>query len=1065
MKHFTIPALVLASTLLADAPLAAQQPTLDSAFLAGYSWRNLGPDRGGRSIATSGVKGRPQEAYFGATGGGLWKTVNGGEDWFPVTDFQITSASVGAVAVAETDPDLVFIGTGETCIRGNILPGDGVYRSRDAGATWEHIGFSESHGISTIRIHPTDPAIVYVASFGKYGVPSEERGVFRSTDGGDTWERILFRDERTGAIDIAIDRNDPDVIYAALWEAFRKEYTMSSGGPGSGMFKSVDGGDTWTEITRNPGMPAQGVVGKIGLAVSTANSGRVYALFEHDDGGLFRSDDGGDTWELINDERRIRQRAFYYTHVYADHHDEDVVYVQNTSFFRSTDGGATYEVINNGTHGDFHDFWIDPDDPAHVVVANDGGGAVSFTTGSQWTDQEFSTAQFYHGVTTSHIPWHICGSQQDNSTLCLPSDWNAGRFASAMAGGPDDTSAAGAHGGVPAGARAPAITRGSMDVHYRAGGGEPGYIAPDPKDLDVFFSGTNNGRYLDRYNRRLGTSREVNPYPWFYSGEPAIDMVERWQWTFPIIFSPIDPNTLYTASNRLWRTTDGGNTWDRLSDDLTRADPMTLGHSGGPITGDMNGPEVYATIFAVGPGKVDIDVIWTGSDDGLVHVTRDGGGSWTNVTPPDMPDFGRVSLIDASAFDAGKAYVSARLPLLDDFRPHVWKTDDYGETWTRIVNGIRDDAYVNSVREDPNREGLLYAGTNHGVYVTFDDGAWWQELNPGLPDMPVTDVIPEHDELAMASHGRGFWVLDNVGPLRQYRPGMLDGDIAMFEPAPAYRSANGVVLSWWVGEGLESAEDAKLEVLDATGRVVRTFEPAREGEPRDRWSGPALTVEAGWNRFRWDLRTDPAATFPGMILWGVRTMAPVVPPGEYTVRLRVGGALASRDLVVKRNPWVEGVTDEDLVAQYEFGMRIRDQVDRANRAVIEIRRVETELAERVEAADDDETLMATAERLRAALDEVEGEIYQVRNRSNQDPLNFPIKVNNRLANLLSMSERGDGRPTSGMYEVFEIMVGRLEGLLAELEAVWGEELAEVNEVLRGLGVEGIANARQPPAPA
>ena len=1054
----------VAHVLGAPKPLAAQQIVLDSAFLAGYSWRNLGPDRGGRSIAVSGVKGRPQEAYFGATGGGLWKTTNGGEDWFPVTDFQISSSSIGAVAVAETDPDLVFIGTGETCIRGNILPGDGVYRSRDAGATWEHIGFRESHGISKIRIHPTNPDIVYVASFGKYGVPSEERGVFKSTDGGDSWERILFRDERTGAIDIVLDRNNPDVIYAALWEAFRKEYTMSSGGPGSGMFKSVDGGDTWTEITRNPGMPAEGVVGRIGLAVSSANSGRVYALFEHDDGGLFRSDDGGDSWELINDERRIRQRAFYYTHVYADHHDEDVVYVQNTSFFRSTDGGATYQVINNGTHGDFHDFWIDPEDPAHVVVANDGGGAVSFTTGSEWTDQEFSTAQFYHGVTTAHIPWHICGSQQDNSTLCLPSDWNAGRFASAMAGGRDDTADAGAHGGVPAGARAPAITRGSMDVHYRAGGGEPGYIAPDPKDLDVFFSGTNNGRYLDRYNRRLGTSREVNPYPWFYSGEPAIDMVERWQWTFPIIFSPIDPNTLYTSSNRLWRTTDGGNTWDRLSDDLTRADPMTLGHSGGPITGDMNGPEVYATIFAVGPGKVDIDVIWTGSDDGLVHVTRDGGASWKNVTPPDMPDFGRVSLIDASAFDAGKAYMSARLPLLDDFRPHVWKTDDYGETWTRIVNGIRDDAYVNSVREDPNREGLLYAGTNHGVYVTFDDGGWWQELNPGLPDMPVTDVIPEHDELAMASHGRGFWVLDNVGPLREYRPGMLDGDVVMFEPAPAYRSANGAVLTWWLGEGVvgvtgESAgagevPDARVDILDAAGSVVRTFAPAVEGEARDRWSGQALEVKAGWNRLRWDLRTDPAATFPGMILWGVRTMAPVVPPGQYTVRLRVGGTVASRDLVVKRNPWVEGVTDEDLVAQYEFGVRIRDQVDRANRAVIEIRDVEAQLEERLEASDD-ERLHAAGERLRAALDAVEGEIYQVRNRSNQDPLNFPIKVNNRLANLLSMSERGDGRPTSGMYEVFGIMVGTLEGLLAELEGVWGEELAEVNEVLRGLGMGAV----------
>ena len=841
MKRSPAPRLIcglLGAFLCAGAlPLTAQHAfppvQLDPDFLAGYQWRNLGPDRGGRSIAVSGVRGRPDEAYFGATGGGLWKTTDGGDNWFPVTDFQIGSASVGAVAVAETNPEFVFIGTGETCIRGNILPGDGVYRSRDGGTTWEHVGFRESHGISKIRIHPTNPEIVYVASFGKYGVPSEERGIFRSTDGGDTWERILFRDARSGAIDIAIDRNNPDVIYAALWEAFRKEYTMSSGGPGSGMFKSTDGGDTWTEMTRNPGMPAEGVVGRIGLAVSSANSNRVYALFEHDDGGLFRSDDAGATWEMVNDERRIRQRAFYYTHVFADHHDEDVVYVQNTSFFRSTDGGATYEVINNGTHGDFHDFWIDPDDPAHVVVANDGGGAVSFSTGSEWTDQDFSTAQFYHGVTTAHIPWHICGSQQDNSTLCLPSDWNVGRFEQARANDEDDS-----------GARVPEITRGSMNVHYRAGGGEPGYIAPDPKDLDIFFSGTNNGRYLDRFNRRLGTSREVNPYPWFYSGEPAVDMVERWQWTFPIVFSPADPNILYTSSNRLWRTTDGGDNWERISPDLTRADPLTLGHSGGPITGDMNGPEVYATIFAVGPGKRNTDIIWAGSDDGLVHVTNGGGANWSNVTPPDMPDFGRVSLIDASSFDDAKAYLSVRLPLLDDFRPHIWKTADFGQSWERITDGMRDDAYVNSIREDPHRAGLLYAGTNHGVYISFDDGDNWQELNPGFPDIPVTDVIPEHDELAMASHGRGFWALDNIAPLRQLQPETTASELVLFDPAPAYRSANGVVLSWWMKEGEESATMARLEILDAAGQVVRTFAPAGEDEEREPLGGSSLADEA-----------------------------------------------------------------------------------------------------------------------------------------------------------------------------------------------------------------------------
>ncbi len=1029
-------------------PVAQESGTvvLDEALLEGYRWRNLGPDRGGRSIAVSGVIGQPDVAYFGAVGGGLWKTTDGGENWIPVTDYKITSASVGAVAVSETNPDLVFIGTGETCIRGNILPGDGVYRSRDAGETWEHVGFGDSHGISKIRIHPTDPDIVYVASFGKYSVPSEERGVFKSTDGGDTWERVLYRDAQTGAIDLAIDRNNPDVIYAALWEAFRKEYTMSSGGAGSGMFKSTDGGATWTEITRNPGMPQEGVVGRIGLAVSSANSDVVYSLFENDNGGLFRSNDGGATWDLVNDERRIRQRAFYYTHVFADHQDENVVYLQNTSLFRSEDGGATYAVLS-GSHGDYHDFWIDPDDPTHLVVGNDGGGAVSTNTGESWTDQEFSTAQFYHVITTGHIPFHVCGSQQDNSTLCLPSAWNAGRFGFGAGGG---------FGRGRGGDDSASVTEGSMDVAYRAGGGEPGYIAPDPKDLNIFFSGTNNGRYVDRYDRTLNSSREVVPFPWFYSGEPASEMVERWQWTFPIIFSPLDPDVLYVSSNRLWRTTDGGNSWDVLSPDLSRNDPETLGHSGGPITGDMNGPEVYATIFSVGPGKVDIDVIWTGSDDGLVHVTRDGGGNWTNVTPQDMPGFGRVSQIDASAFGAGRAYVSARLPLLDDFRPYIWKTDDYGETWTKIVSGIRNDAYVNAVREDPNREGMLYAATNHGVYISYDDGAWWQELNPNLPDLPIVDLIVEHNELAIASHGRGFWVLDNMAPLRQATPGMTDEALVLFEPAAAYRSANGAMLSWWLGE---EPEEAKLEILDALGAVVRTFEPAVDPvdpvdpeAPRNRWSGASLPVKAGLSHLVWDLQTDPAPTFPGMILWGVRTMAPKVPPGTYTIRMIADGRIETAELEVQANPWITDVTVADMQEQYAFGLEIQAQVREANSAVIAIRRMKVQLEDRL-GQSDDPALGEVAERLRMNTSEVEANIYQVRNRSNQDPLNFPIKVNNRLANLLSMSERGDGAPNNGMLEVFDIMVAELAGYTARLQEIWETDLGAVNAELGRLGLD------------
>jgi photosystem II stability/assembly factor-like uncharacterized protein len=784
-------------------------------------------------------------------------------------------------------------------------------------------------------------------------------------------------------------------------------------------------------------MPAEGVVGRIGIAVSGANSNRVYALFEHADGGLFRSDDAGETWELINSERRIRQRAFYYTHVFADHFDEDVVYVQNTSFFRSEDGGETYEVINNGTHGDFHDLWVSPEDPGHLVVGNDGGGAVSYETGAQWTDQEFSTAQFYHSVTTAHVPFHVCGSQQDNSTLCLPSDWNASRMGFGSGGG--------------FGRQPESITEGSMNVAYRVGGGEPGYIAPDPKDLDVFFSGTNNGRYIDRYNRRLDRAKEVNPFPWFYSGEPALDMVERWQWTFPIIFSPLDPNVLYTSSNRLWMTTDQGTTWTALSDDLTRADPSTLGHSGGPITGDMNGPEVYATIFSVGPGKIDMDVIWAGSDDGLVHVTRDGGDSWTNVTPPDMPDFGRVSQIDASAFDAATAYVSVRRPLLDDFAPYIWKTDDYGATWTKIVDGLRDDDYVNVVREDPNRAGLLYAGTNHGVYISYDDGSTWQDLNPGFPDLPVTDINVEHNELAIASHGRGFWVLDNMAPLRQAEPGVTGRDLQLFDPPVAYRSANGVTLSWW---SAEADDEARLEILDSTGEVLRVFEVADSAEERDRWAGPALPNEEGLNYLQWDLRIAPAATFPGMILWGVRTMAPVVPPGEYTVRLMAHGQVQETTVSVERHPWIEGVTDADLQTQYEFGLRLREKVHEANSAVIAIRRAKVQVMDRLEESDE-RALREAAHEFMSAASAVEADIYQVKNRSNQDPLNFPIRVNNRLANLLSMSERGDGPPGNGMYEVFDIMVDELAGYTSTLEGIWGSELEALNEELGRLGMDPV----------
>ena len=1043
-----------------DAPAPVQ---LDSTLRSAYRWRNIGPDRGGRSIAVAGVVGRPKEAYFGATGGGLWKTTDGGDTWFPVTDGAINSASVGAVAVSESNPDVVFIGMGETCIRGNIMPGDGVYRSADAGKTWTHVGFRESDGIAKIRIHPTNPDIIYVAAFGKYSVPNAERGVFKSTDGGRSWRKVLFRNDSTAAIDISIDRTNPNVLYAALWQAYRKEYQMSSGGAGSGLFKSTDGGESWTEITRNAGLPS-GVIGRIGVSVSGADSKRVYALVENEKGGLFKSDDAGATWALVNDNRSIRQRAFYYTHVFADHKDANVVYLENTSLFRSKDGGKTTAVINNGTHGDFHDLWIDPADATHLVVGNDGGGAVSTTTGGKWTAEDFPTEQFYHAITTKHIPYHVCGSQQDNSTLCIPFDWNVAAFTTALEAKASDTTRR-------------EITAGGMQRAYVAGGGEPGYIAPDPLDPDQFYSGTNNGGYLDKYNRRLDVSREVNPYPWFYSGEPAKEIRERWQWTYPIIFSPLDPKTLYVSSQRIWRTTNGGRSWTALSGDLTRHDPRTLEKSGGPITGDMNGPEVYATVFSIGPSKKNINTIWAGSDDGLVHVTRDGGKTWRNVTPPEMPEFGRVSQIDASAFDDGSAYVSVRRPLLADFAPYIFKTTDYGRTWSKIVNGIRADAYVHAVREDPMRRRLLYAATQHGVYLSYDDGALWQPLMLNMPDVPVSDLIVEGNELVIATHGRGFWVLDNLAPLRQASPALLVQDAHLFTSPAAIRSGPGVTISWFTKK---MPTTARLEILDSAGTVLRTFVPDTTTKPDSSktdssktdstrtaaatadsikadslkamqieeplFGSPFLPNKAGLNRLRWDLRAQGIRRFTKMILWGGGTDGPVVPPGRYTARLTLDGRALTTPLVVRRNPRITDVTDADLRAQYAFSRRVRDKADEANQAVIAIRRVKAQLANR-EKQSSDQALKATGAALRTNVSSVEEHIYQVRNQSNQDPLNFPIKVNNRLATLLSMAEAGDGPPTNNMPEILEILSAELKGYTDRLAQVWRTDLTAVNREL------------------
>jgi photosystem II stability/assembly factor-like uncharacterized protein len=1025
-----------------DPPRSASPTAIDSTLLKHYRWRLVGPDRGGRSIAASGVKGRPREAYFGATGGGLWKTTDGGESWVPVTDGQIKSSSVGAVAVSESKPDVVYLGMGESCIRGNIMAGDGVYRSTDAGKTWTHAGFSDKQNISKIRVHPTNPDIVWVAAFGFHGAPNDERGVFKTTDGGKTWRKVLFRNDRTGAVDLSVDPSNPMVLYAALWEAYRIEYQMSSGGPGSGLFKSTDGGETWTEITRNAGMP-RGVIGRIGVAVSGGDPNRVYALVENDSGGLFSSNDAGATWSLVNSDRRIRQRAFYYTHITADTKNKDVVYALNTSLFRSADGGKTLTSVGGGTHGDHHDLWVDPDDPQHLVNGNDGGGAISMNTGRRWSPQDFPTAQFYHVVTTKHVPFHLCGSQQDNSTACVTSAPTGGRGGG---GGDDDEN------------DAPRFA-----PLYVVGGGEPGYIAPDPKDIDVFYGGTNNGGFLTRFNRKTGHLKEVNPYPRMFQGEPASAVKERWQWTYPILFSPVDPRVLYTSSQHVWKTTNGGESWEKISPDLTRHDPKTLGHSGGPITGDMNGPEIYAVVFALGPGKRNVNVIWAGSDDGLVHVTRDGGKSWQNVTPKEMPEFGRVSQIDASAFEDGTAYIAVKRPLLNDVAPYIFRTHDFGRTWTKIVDGIAANDYVHVVREDHTRRGLLYAGTQHGVYISYDDGGRWESLSLNLPHVPISDLIVESNAIALGTHGRSFYVLDDIEPLRQWRPEVAAADVHLFKPGEAIRSGGSASIRYVLKR---PAQSLTLDILDGSGRVIRTYPGTRPdsggrgaggggggGGGGGRGGGPSSApITAGLHTLPWDLAYQGATTFPGMILWGARTAGPLAVPGTYQVRLTVDGRSQTQPIIVKKHPLYTDVTQADLEAQFALSIQIRDKLTEANNAVIQIRDLKTQITDRLGKSSDAQ-VKALGETLRKNLSAVEEEIYQVRNQSGQDPLNFPIKINNRIGTLLRTVSTGDGKPIANAPVIFEELKGELKVQTDRLQALLAGELARLNAELRRAGLE------------
>jgi photosystem II stability/assembly factor-like uncharacterized protein len=1015
---------------------AQPAPQVDPKLFGALSWTEIGPDRGGRSTAVSGSAARPLEFYFGATGGGLWKTTDGGQTWHPITDRQITSSSVAAVAVCEADPDVVYIGTGESELRGNVMEGDGVYKSVDGGKTWKHMGLEATQAISRIRIHPTNCNTAWVAALGAYSATTSDRGVYKTSNGGETWNKVLYRDDKTGAEDLSLDPHNPAVLYATLWQAGRWSWGMSSGGPGSGLFKSTDYGETWKELTRNPGLPQTGVDGKIGVAVSPPAPWRVYAIVENDSGGVFRSDDGGATWTKTNDERRLRQRAFYYSRIYADPKTADEVYVLNTGLYRSMDGGKTFSPLRP-PHGDNHDLWIAPNDPRRMINSNDGGANVSYNHGETWTEQDFPTAQFYHVIADHHTPYRVCGAQQDNSTVCIQhKGWE---FLGETGFG-------------------------SGNFFYDVGGGESGYIANSATDPNVYFAGSYGG-LLTRFDYATGERRDVNIWPDNPMGHSSNDMRERFQWTFPIVFSHQNPNVLYAASQHLFKTSNGGQSWQQISPDLTRHVDSTMTASGGPITKDQTGVETYATIFTVAPSYHDSNTIWTGSDDGLVYITRDGGKTWTNVTPKDAPYLVRINMIEASPPTAGKAYVAGIRNLVDnDKHPYVWKTTDYGATWTKIAAGIPDNDFVRTVREDPTRPGLLYAAAEHTVYVSWDDGEHWQPLSQNLPDTQVADLVVQGNDLVIATHGRSFWIMYNIGPLRQMTPQIAQEDVHLFDPADAVRGVDRGVQVFY--DLKNDADSLTLEFLDGSGKVIQHFtgtkadtaQPRRRGgEEEFFFFGPPPKPEtkAGAHAYTWNLRYPGYTDFEGRIFWAAGNVGPVAVPGKYQVRLTTGGVTQTQAFEIKLDPRLEGkVTIAQLQEQFDLAMKIRDRVSDANEAVVRVRKIDSQVDERLKQTSD-QSITHLGETVKAKLRPPEEAIYQVKNRSNQDPLNFPIRLNNKLAALEGSVAGGEAPPTAQAYKVYQDLDTLLAQQLDAIEGVVTTDVAQLNQLLKNANLDPI----------
>ena len=1018
--------------LATNAKVNAQKKStkVSDEYFSALKWRNIGPFRGGRSAAVTGVSGKANLFYMGSTGGGVWKTTDAGGTWQNISD-GFFGGSVGAVAVSKSDNNVIYVGMGEKTVRGNVSSGDGIWKSENAGKTWRHIGLKNARHIPRMRIHPKNPDVVYAGVLGDLYKPSQERGVYKSTDGGKTWRKVLFSNENAGVIDLIIDPNNPRILFATTWNVRRTPYSLSSGGDGSALWKSTDSGETWTNISKNKGLP-NGIWGISGVTVSPVNSDIVYALIENKKGGVYKSYDAGKTWKLINSERKLRQRAWYYTRLYADTQDEDILYVLNVRYHKSTDGGRTYKTYN-APHGDHHDLWIAPEDNQRMIIGDDGGAQISFDAGENWsTYMNQPTSQFYRVTTDNHFPYRILAAQQDNSTVRI-AHRTSGRF----------------------------ITESDWSS---TAGGESAHIAVDPNNNDIVYGGSYGG-LLTRVNHKTNEVRAINVWPDDPMGHGAEDFKYRFQWNFPIFFSPNNKKRLYAASNHLHISENEGQSWKVISPDLSRNDPKTLGPSGGPITKDNTGVEYYGTIFAATESALEPGLIWTGSDDGLVHISKNNGQTWTNVTPKKMPEWMMINCIEVHPFDKGSAYIVGTKYKTGDYKPYIYKTENYGKSWKQITNGIGEEDFTRALRADPKRKGLLYAGTERGMYISFDDGKNWQTFKQNLPIVPITDLAIKNDNLIAATQGRSLWIIDDLTPLHQLNASTLKQDVVLYKPKDAYNMSGGrgrtsrtlgtnhpggVAINYFIKEKTEK-DVVALAIYDANDNFIKKYSTKPDKEKKEE----KLKVEDGNNIFYWNMMYPGAESVKGMILWWASLGGPMALPGTYKVELSVNNKKMSQQFSILRNP-ISEANVADMKAQFNFINDINKKMTEIHKALKNVKKIRSQvglLKKSIKDKKKHKALLDYAETLVKDMTKIEENLYQTKSKSGQDPLNFPIRLNNKLGHLNSLTRIGNYAPTQQAIDFKNEITKDIDAELSKLYLIFNIRVKELNKKVKESNID------------